>query len=486
MLGENLEKLKQFERILKQCLLKRFGAFLPESKVSLLNNTEYIIGNEFTDGSDKRTFQGNILRHMLDSVIDITGIKEISLDGSSGVTSTLVYGKELEDGVIEMYTQELAKLFKLDINQIDELNDYVELAYKLKDVYGEMLHDKVFTQNAANLLDVEEFKKLIGYSEEAGLSNLDSSSTDWEEQSKKILKVETLKELKKQCDQIAVQKYLEMNNQVKAAGNDKEKENKLFNGITSRSGSIQIIYLDEKKYIKYIDMDGKIHLVQAHNSEKVSEFYRQKIENLKPDEQIDPEQFFHELCEIADEETMTESDDINFDEINFNEQNMIKFVDASQKLGQETVENVQNKQTVTHSNDGRIHAVNGTDGNNVVLFTDIQNKNIKTDLVKDGQSHDIDNSKQENVDIINRVLSEEEYNELCMRYANNEQLTPEELDALMRSTPELMEESGPVLSFAGSKKRMAAFANKTMLIYIIMIVAFIGVFIGAMIYSLTN
>ena len=37
---------------------------------------------------------------------------------------------------------------------------------------------------------------------------------------------------------------------------------------------------------RYIDMDGKIHLVEAHNSEKVSEYYRQKIENLKPDEQL--------------------------------------------------------------------------------------------------------------------------------------------------------------------------------------------------------
>ena len=75
-----------------------------------------------------------------------------------------------------------------------------------------------------------------------------------------------------------------------------------------------------------------------------------------------------------------------------------------------------------------------------------------------------------------------------MRYANNEELSPEELDALMRSTPDLMESEGPVLSInnKNNQKRMAAFASKTMLIYILMIVAFIGVFIGAMIFSLTN
>ncbi len=479
MLGENLDRLKEFEKILKQCLLKRFGAFLPEDKISLLNNTEYIIGNEFTDGMDKFQFQGNILRHMLDSVIDITCLKEISVDGSnSAVTSTLVYGRELEDGIIELYTQELAKLFKLNINQKEELKDNVALATKLKDVYGDSLDEKVFTENASKLLSVDELIKLIGYYED----NAELDSADWNVNAQKIVKVETLKELANTCDQLAVQKYLEKNKQVADASNDKEKENKLFNGITSRSGSIQIIYLDEKKYIKYIDMDGKIHLVEAHNSEKVSEYYRQKIENLKPDEQLDPEQFFKELCEIADEETMTESDDINFKELNFNESNMIKFVDTSEKLGKETVENIQEKNTVTHSSDGKIHAINGTDN---VIYTDNSVGHMEANIVQNVQSYTSD-ADQQNIDISNRVLSEEEYNELCMRYANNEQLTPEELDALMRSTPELMEESGPSLKYNGASKRMAAFANKSILIYIVMIVAFIGIFIGAMIFSLTN
>ncbi len=490
MLGANLEKLKQFEKVLKQCLLKRFGAFLPENKISLLNNTEYIIGNEFTDGSDKLTFQGNILRHMLDSIIDITCIKEISLDGyNSGVTSTLVYGRELEDGIIELYTQELAKLFKLNVNQIEELKDNIALANKLKDVYGEALDEKVFIKSASKLLSVDEFIKTIGYKDKAGLSNLDSSDKEWNENSQKILKVETLKELAETCDQLAVQNYLKNNMQVANSDNNKEKESKLFNGITSRSGSIQIIYLDKKKYIKYIDMDGKIHLVLAHNSDKVSEFYRQKIENLKPDEQLDPEQFFHELCEIAEEETMTESDDINFDEINFNQQNVIKFVEASAKLGQQTIENVQDKKTVTHSADGKIHALNGNEnGNNDVIYTEDKGQHIEANLVKDGQNYEVNDSTQENIDISNRVLTPEEYADLCMRYANNEELSPEELDALMRSTPDLMESEGPVLSInnKNNQKRMAAFASKTMLIYILMIVAFIGVFIGAMIFSLTN
>ena len=49
-----------------------------------------------------------------------------------------------------------------------------------------------------------------------------------------------------------------------------------------------------------------------------------------------------------------------------------------------------------------------------------------------------------------------------------------------------MEEKGPTLSIGKKSSRQAAFANKSILIYIIMMVAFIGVFIGAMIFSMTN
>ncbi len=450
MLGENLDKIKEFEKILKQCLIKRFGASLPEDKVSLLNNTEYIIGNEFTNGIDRNTFQGNVLRHMLDSIIDVTCIKEISIDGIN--TNTLVYGRALEDGIIEYYTKELAKLFRFDINEIPELKENVELAEKLKEAYGDDLDSKVFSENATKLLSLTQ-----------------------------------LKEVADKCDEEAIKRYLEKNKQVADAQQDKDVDNKLFNDITSRSGSVQIIYLDEKKYIKYIDNEGKLHLVQAYNSERVSDFYREKISNLKPDEQLDPEQFFKELCQIATEERLTPTEEIDPETLNFDQQRMLRFVDTSEKLGQETVENVQDKSTVVHNNEGNIHAINGT---NEVIFTEDRVDHVNADIVRDGQNYVNENASQSNTDIGDKVLSQEEYNELCMRYANNEKLSEDEMRALMMSTPELMEneidEKGPTLSMYGKKKPFGGFANKTILIYIIMIVAFVGVFIGALIFSMTN
>ena len=449
MLGENLNKLKQFESVLKQCLIKRFGSFLPENKLSLLNNTEYIIGNEFTNGNmDRNTIQGNVLRNMLDSLIDITCLKEISLDGIN--TTTIVYGRDLEDGIIEYYVQELAKLFKINVNEKPELKEYIDLAIKLKQVYGDRLDYKVFVDNAIKLLNISD-----------------------------------LKELSIKCDENAVSKYLE---KTKALEDDsKENDTKLFDIITSRSGSVQIIYLNEKKYIKYIDMDGKIHLVQSNNSSKVDDFYKSKISSLGPGEELDPEAFFKELCEISSEETLTPTEEINEEEVNFDQSRMIRFIDTSEKLEKETVENVQEKNTITHSNDSKIHAINGTDK---VVYTDDKETHIDANIVSEGQNHTNENSEVQNTDIGDRVLTQEEYNELCMRYANNEELSEDELKALMMSTPDLMDdleqESGPKLSFGGKKKRERGFANKTILIYILMVVAFIGVFIGAMIFSMTN
>ncbi len=447
MLVENLNKLKQFENILKQCLIKRFGESLPKDKISLLNNTDYVLGNDY---KDRNTFQGDILRHMLDSIIDVTCLKEISIDGVN--TSTIVYGRNLEDGIIEYYAQHISKVFQSDINEIPELAENVELVYKLKEVYGDALDSKIFTENASKLLNVE-----------------------------------ILKEIADKCNEDAVKRFLEKNKQVEEAKDDKNKDNQLFDNITSRHGSVQIIYLDEKKYIKYIDPDGKLHLVQAYNSEKVSDFYREKISNLKPDEQLDPETFFKELCEIATEENLTPDKDVDLSTLNFDQQRMIKFIDTSEKLGRETQENIQDKETVYHNQDGNIHAISGT---NDVIHTEDRIDHVNSDIIQDGQNYANENESQKNLDIGDRPLTPEEYNELCMRYANNEQLSEDEMRALMMSTPELIEEQekekGPTLSLYGKKKPFGGFANKTILIYIIMIVAFVGIFIGAMIFSMTN
>lgn len=72
------------------------------------------------------------------------------------------------------------------------------------------------------------------------------------------------------------------------------------------------------------------------------------------------------------------------------------------------------------------------------------------------------------------ILTREEYEELCQRFANNEELTLEELKALRRSTPELMEESGPSL------KINSGFINSSMAIYLLVVFAIISLIISSL------
>ena len=55
------------------------------------------------------------------------------------------------------------------------------------------------------------------------------------------------------------------------------------------------------------------------------------------------------------------------------------------------------------------------------------------------------NTTQDNSDKTVKILTLEEYEELCQRFANNEKLSLDELRSLKASTPELMEEQGMVL-----------------------------------------
>ena len=55
------------------------------------------------------------------------------------------------------------------------------------------------------------------------------------------------------------------------------------------------------------------------------------------------------------------------------------------------------------------------------------------------------NTTQDNSDKTVKILTLEEYEELCQRFAINEKLSLDELRSLKASTPELMEEQGMVL-----------------------------------------
>lgn len=70
-------------------------------------------------------------------------------------------------------------------------------------------------------------------------------------------------------------------------------------------------------------------------------------------------------------------------------------------------------------------------------------KEIKDEEIKKITQTDI-NKKEEKKETP-KVLTLEEYEDLCQKFVNNEKLSIEELKALRDSAPILMEEKGPIL-----------------------------------------
>lgn len=444
---QNLNMLKQFESILKQCLIKRFGAFLPQNKITYLNQTQFFEINDLNSGLNAKTIQGNITRRMLDSIIDVTCLKELSLDGIN--TSTIVYGRFLEDGLIEYYAKQIASQFHFDINEIPELKENLELVTKLKECYKDGLDEKVFTSDAIKLLDKEELKDVI-----------------------------------LTCDTKAIEEYLKKNKKVANAMNDKTEDSNLFKGITSKEDTVQIVFLNEKKYIKYIDQDDKVHLVEIKNYSKANDFYKEKISSIKPGEKLDTKAFFDELCEIATEEKLSTVKDMQNDIIPEEAQGMIKFVEQTPKIQEQTLESYNRTQDLTHSEDGTIHVIEET---NDIVTTEQAGNRIEANIVKGGNESPEISDQQEKQNIYTPTLTPEEYTDLCMRYANNEPLSQAELNALWSATPgmegEVIEEKGPTLKMSSGG---AGFANQYTLIYILASILFVGIFIGALIFRVIN
>ena len=114
MLNGIIDRLKQFEVILKKCILDRFGSNLPENKKQILNNTNYVDDNIMNGLKTGNEIQGRILRLMLDSIIDFKCEKTFILKNGSSVN--ILYGEDIENELIELYAADIAQKYKFNIN----------------------------------------------------------------------------------------------------------------------------------------------------------------------------------------------------------------------------------------------------------------------------------------------------------------------------------------------------------------------------------
>ncbi|MGM9877862.1 MAG: hypothetical protein ACI33S_04350 [Bacilli bacterium] len=157
MSNETIEKLKQFQSILKTCILDRFKNNLPQDKIDLINKTDFVNIDELKSYNNALDIQGAILRKMLYSIIHITCNKDIQVGNE---TKSVEYGKLLNDLLVEHFAIEISGRYKFQIISDEKLRDKLTIVNEIKKVLGAKFESLVLTQNAKYILSIDGLKEI--------------------------------------------------------------------------------------------------------------------------------------------------------------------------------------------------------------------------------------------------------------------------------------------------------------------------------------
>ncbi len=392
-----LNKIKQVEELLKKQIMETYGKFLPENSLRTLLEMTYTNVTLLACNSMEE-LRGKLLRRMLDDIIELEAVKEISLE--DGNTLTINYGYSLEDTLINYYAKQIADKYHFNIDEVEGLKDDLETVKALYEKLGEAsLNFSAFNEDAIKLLEKADIKEITDKYDKAEIENY-------------------------------------FNNLLKVAGmaeQSKEEQNKMMKDSTDRINSIQIVWLHDKKHIKYIDPYGEVHLTDISKTPKVEEFYKQKLASLGPDEKIDPEKFHRELQKYyADEMELLSTRDVKEDELNSKQVNMLEFIKTNDSL-----RNARTQDIIKHNSSIDTHVLKA---NNDIVTTEDKSDHVEAHIVKDGNATMSNTPLQENKDISTQLISKQEYIRLNDKLFNGEELSLEELEALRRAASVYAEE----------------------------------------------
>lgn len=402
----DLNIIKQTESTIKRYLLETFGQFLPQDKVSLINATNYVEDN-FDPNMSESEMHGEITRRIMSDAISVECQKNIIFDDGSSIT--LDYGADLERTLVEYYSQNLSKKYGFNIDEIPELKDDLETIQLLNQKLDGKLDESVFTEDAVALLKKADFKELI-----------------------------------EQCDAEALNQYIKKTQQLAAGLNDKtnkDTENEIMKENVDRENSVQIVWLDGKKYIKYIDKEGKVSLTEILDNGQTEEFYKTKLASLKPGEKLDPESFKRELDTYMKQIHLTKTEDVKPENLNSKQINMLNFIKSNEEIQKEA-----KKDVITSNDDMNIHVIEST---NDIVVTKDREYSVDAHKVKDGKAQAEREGLQDTKDMSSRVLEKEEYQELIDKFTRGENLTLSELESLKRTSQYYAEQGQSVEEVMG-------------------------------------
>lgn len=488
---DTLNRLKQFESLMKQNLIIKFGPFLSDNKIALLNFQSFVdedIIGKCDNNEDK--MRELIVRTLLDNILDIRCKKDLEINGK---VETISYGDLLQEILVSYYTKSIADSYQFTAGGLsdEELMKITLLKNELGDDF-----DKIVLNNDANTL----------------------------------LAIAGNGDLIKEADNDAIKRYTENLNKNEKVDTEREEVKESF----ENKGQINIVYLNGRQYVKYIDSDDVVHLVETeHTNDLVSKVYKDKIKDVGPNGRINPEDFFNELTSFVNEENLTATEDVNLDYLNHEEVNMLSFIHSNSAYKDDVKDG-----KVTHNNDNTIHVL---ESSNDIVVTDTDSHDLVSSKVISQSESDLSNDlngktlqKEEVNDDV--VLSRKEYEELCDKFKSGGNLTLEQLRALkkyeelymqeyrtvgsvnsevqstapdvqnentiqesnvitpeeiQKKTDELikeegLEEAGPVLRMGNGERRYAGFTNKYLIIYLVIMTICIGVIIGAALFKMTR
>lgn len=387
----SLDKAKQFEALVVKCLINKYGKILPKNKIELLNSTNFLTEEMLSNVSSKEELQGVIVRSVVKSVLNIECKKELSVNGKK---EFIDYGNNLENELVEYYSNALAQEYGIEINKIDGLTDNIEMVMKLKDKLDEGLDSLVFKSDAIKLLNAAQLKDLI-----------------------------------EKNDNLAIENYIkEKNDILNAEGQLEQKQLDTLNKELNDKSRLQICYLNGKQYIKYIDKNDKVHLIETKDPLIISKAYKEGLKTYVSSNNLDVDDFFQNLKDINDEIELKSLKEKDLDNATSQEIDMLDFVHSNKKIQEKA-----NNQEITHSNDSTIHVIEAT---NEIVTTeknevkdDVKSKIIANDItgLKENGSSEFTQEVTNNDEII---ISDEEAKKLYEKFENNEKLTLEELRAL--------------------------------------------------------
>ena len=387
-MDERLNIMRQFEKDIKRIIFDKYGIFLTVEKMTNLNETILVNEKLLAEMNTVEEMQGTVIRKSFDLVIDMKTTKDVVLEDGSVVS--IPYGEVIENGIIEYYTKKLADEYQIHINETPELQRDLTFITLLQRKLQGGLDPRAFSEDAIKLLNAEELGSFV-----------------------------------KKYDSYEIEQYLNRAKTLASDDKTKEEENNLVKENVERENSIQIVWIKERKNIKYIDETGEVHLIDIEDSKNAQEFYEKSFANLAPDKKKNPEEFYHELLKIIEEEKLTKTDDVKKEDLNYEEMDMFAFIESNDKIKKE-----EQKDVVTHSTDQEVHV---TQSNKSVVVTEDKAGYVEAHEIKDGQPLASKESLQESTDISSRLLTRSEYEDLLMKSYNGENLSKSQLEQLRRA-----------------------------------------------------